>query len=275
MLRTAVLFGVFFTVSIVFSLLGQGGGALFTPIQVFAGIDFHEAATTSLFLIVTVSFSSALVFRKGGKVDLPLVAVLETVTALGGFAGGLSSARVGSATLSYGFAAFIVFAAVFMVGPFHPDRVAPCTRSGPLYWRRRTGDQEYCVHLGVALPASFVAGLPSGLLGVGGGLLKVPLMVLLLGIPMDVAVGSSAVMVGVTALGGLAGHVANGHWNWRLSLALAVAVFFGAQIGARYSLSLSKKKLKRTFGYFLIALAGLMVAKTLGWLPAGPAHAPH
>jgi len=267
-----ILAGVFFAVSIVFSLLGQGGGALFTPIQVFAGIGFHEAATTSLFLIMTVSLSSALVFRKGGKVDLPLVAVLETVTALGGFVGGLSSAGFTSPALSIGFAAFIVFAAVFMVGPYHPEQVAPCTRSGLLYWRRRTGDQEYCVHLGVALPASFVAGVASGLLGVGGGLLKVPLMVLLLRIPMDIAVGSSAVMVGVTALAGFAGHVANGHWNWRLSMALAVAVFIGARIGAHYSLTLNRTKLKRTFGSFLIALAGLMVAKTLGWLPSGSAH---
>ena len=73
---TLALAGGFLFVAIVFSMLGQGGGALYTPLQVLAGVGFHEAATTSLFLIVVVSLSSTLVFRRGRKVDFPLVAVL-------------------------------------------------------------------------------------------------------------------------------------------------------------------------------------------------------
>ena len=264
---TGVLALVFLGVAIVFSMLGQGGGAIYTPIQVLSGIPFHEAATTSLFLIMVVSFSSTLVFRKGHKLDAPLVVVLEAVTASGALSGGLGSVGFSGRTLSVAFAGFIVFAALFMVLPIRTDRASGSSRRGFPHWQRSIGEQHYSVNLLVALPASFAAGLASGLLGVGGGLLKVPLMVLLLGIPMDIAVGSSALMVGITASTGFAGHVAHGHWDWRLSLALAAAVFVGAQIGARFSLRIDKSLLKRAFGWFLVAIAALMVAKASGSLP--------
>jgi uncharacterized membrane protein YfcA len=87
--------------------------------------------------------------------------------------------------------------------------------------------------------------------------------VLVLGIPMDIAVGSSALMVGLTAGGGFAGHVLAGHWNWRLSLILAVAVFIGGQIGSRISVKLDKKQLKKGFALFLLVVAVGMVLKAV------------
>jgi uncharacterized protein len=264
-----VLGAVFLVVAIVFAMLGQGGGALYTPIQVLSGIPFHEAATTSLFLIMVVSASSTIVFRKNKRVDIPLVLVLEAVTATGAFVGGLTSVQFSGASLSMGFAGFIVFAAVFMILPFRTDQSGKKLKSGFPYWRRQVGEQEFAVNLAIALPASFTAGLASGLLGVGGGLVKVPLMVLLLAIPMDIAIGSSALMIGITAMTGFAGHAINGHWNWQLSLILAVAVFVGAQIGARFSLKINKKTLKNAFGYFLVVIAGIMVLKSSGVFPGG------
>ncbi|VAX42488.1 hypothetical protein MNBD_PLANCTO03-1454 [hydrothermal vent metagenome] len=268
-----ILVIIFFFVAVVFSMLGQGGGALYTPIQVLMGGDFHEAATTSLFLIMVVSASSTLVFRKNKRVDVPLVLVLEAITATGAFAGGLGSVRFSGATLSIGFAAFIVFAALFMILPVKTDKHSSIDKQGPYRWKRVLGDDHYSINLLIALPASFAAGMASGLLGVGGGLVKVPLMVLLLGIPMDIAIGSSALMIGITAATGFAGHAINGHWNWKLSLALAVVVFLGAQIGARFSLKIDKHALKRAFGWFLVCIAAIMVLKAFGVLPGKHAEA--
>jgi len=251
-----------FVVAVVFSMLGQGGGALYTPIQVFAGIDFHVAATTSLFLIMTTSLSATIVFRKANRVDWPLAIVLETATTLGGFAGGLASGRFSGSVLSLLFAGVVAFAAVFMVREFNAKREC-AERSGILAWKRRLGEQAYCVNLLIALPVSFVAGVLSGLVGVGGGILKVPMMVLLFGVPMEIAIGSSAFMVGLTAAGGFAGHVVSGHWDWRTSLMLAVAVFIGGQIGARTSIGIDKRKLKKAFGWFLICIAGSMCIKAI------------
>ena len=128
-------------------------------------------------------------------------------------------------------------------------------------WRRCVGDQVYSVDLVLALPLSMLAGLVSGMVGVGGGILKVPLLVLLLGVPLDIAIGSSALMIGLTAAGGFAGHLVNGHWDWKHSLVLAAAVFAGGQIGSRISVRVDKRKLKRGFGWFLLVVAALMLVR--------------
>jgi len=88
-------------------------------------------------------------------------------------------------------------------------------------------------------------------------------MVLVLAVPMDIAVGSSALMVGVTASGGFAGHLLRGHWSWKLSLVLAAAVFIGGQIGSRLTVKVDTRKLKVGFGWFLLVIAATMVFKAL------------
>jgi uncharacterized protein len=115
---TALLAGIIFLVAVVFSMLGQGGGTLYTPVQVFFGIDFHVAATTGLFLIMVTSFSSTLVFRKAHKLDWSLVMVLETVTTLGGLMGGVVSSRFSGGFLRLLFAVVVAFAALCMIHDF-------------------------------------------------------------------------------------------------------------------------------------------------------------
>ncbi len=256
-----ILATLMFLVALVFSILGQGGGVLYTPIQVWAGVDFHVAATTSLFLIMVMSLSASIVFRKAKKIDWPLVLVLESSTTLGGFAGGLWSNHFSAKTLSVLFAILVAVAACFMIRTFDFARTREPRRRSRFSWQRSLGDQSYRVNLAIALPVCFLAGLASGMVGVGGGILKVPMMVLLFGVPMDIAVGSSALMVGITAAGGFAGHVTSGHLDWKASLVLAVAVFAGGQIGSRISVGLDKKKLKKAFGWFLLLIAVSMFAR--------------
>lgn len=258
---TAVLASIIFLIAVVFSMLGQGGGTLYTPVQVLFGIDFHVAATTSLFLIMVASLSATLVFRKAKKIDWSLAIVLETVTTLGGFIGGFISGAISAQTLTWIFSGIVAFAAIFMIHEFRHSPVSIPTKRRWFNRYRQFDGQHYAVNLLLALPVSFIAGLISGLIGVGGGILKVPLMVLLLGIPMDIAVGSSALMVGLTAAGGFAGHLTAGHWDWKTSLILGLAVFIGGQIGARQALALDKKKMKKLFGWFLLCIALVMVLK--------------
>lgn len=252
-----------FVVAVLFSMLGQGGGALYTPLQVWLGIGFHEAATTSLFLIMVTSVAASLVFHKARRIDWPLAIALETVTAVGGFTGGLGSGWLSGDALSLIFAGVIGTAAVFMIRPMKEREPGPPGGRRPLLWHRTLGQQRYCVDMALALPFSFAAGALSGLVGVGGGLIKVPLMVMVLGVPMDIAVGSSALMVGLTASGGFAGHLVHGHWDWRLSLVLAAAVFVGGQIGSRITVRLDKRRLKVGFGWFLLVVAATMAFQAL------------
>lgn len=251
---------LFLTASL-FSALGLGGGSLYVPIQLFYGIDFHTAAATSLFLILTTSLSSTLVFRKAQVVDWTLALVLEAATTLGGFLGGFSSGHFTGRFLTILFASVMAFAAFFMVR--RPDlQSKPAIKKPCFYlWNRQAGMESYCVNLAIALPVSLIAGALSGLLGIGGGIFNISMMVLLFGVPMNVAVGSSAFMVGLTASGGFLGHLLDGPFGWKTALLLAPGIFLGAQIGARHSITVDKKKLKVYFGYFLYALAAVIVLR--------------
>lgn len=262
MVTFVFLFVAMFLTALVFSALGLGGGTLYLPIQLFFHIDFHVAATTSLFLILVTSLSSTLVFRKAKIVDWALALVLETATTLGGFFGGLYSGRFSSETLTFLFIGVIAVAACFMVRKIkdRPDLVAGLARFPS--WGRHSGLERYKINLAIALPISLLVGGLSGLIGVGGGILKIPMMVLLFRVPMNVAVGSSAFMVGVTASGGFLGHLKAGQCDWKIALALSPAVFLAAQIGARRSIKVEKAKLKIYFGYLLLALAVILAIRT-------------
>lgn len=251
-----------FLIASVFSALGVGGGVLYTPVQLFFGIEFHTAATTSLFLIMITSLSATMVFRRAEAVDWPLAIVLESSTTLGAFLGGLFSGHFSGRFLIYLFSGVLAIAAFFMVKHFKVQNRCGDRPGGFFRWQRGVGFQTYCVNLALALPIAFVAGVVSGLIGVSGGILKVPMLVLLFGVPMNIAVGSSAFMVGLTATGGFLGHLAAGHFDWKMAAMLAPGIFLGAQIGARTSVKVDKTRMKKFFGYVLAALALFLIIRT-------------
>ncbi|MCD6454192.1 MAG: sulfite exporter TauE/SafE family protein [Candidatus Aminicenantes bacterium] len=88
-------------------------------------------------------------------------------------------------------------------------------------------------------------------------------MVLLFGIPMPIAIGSSAFMVGLTALAGLLGHASIGHVNWHTALLLALPIFIGTQIGSRASIHIKIRDIKHLYGWFLVLIA--MIAFLRVW----------
>lgn len=250
-----------FASSIIFSMMGLGGGAIYTPVQVWLGIDYHVAATTSLFLIMVTSFSATLIFHRASKIDWPLACVLESLTVLGGFMGGYYSELFSTPALSILFAVVVGFIAICMMRDFVPHR-------GPIQkrwynWKREVYGECYSVNVPLGMSIGFIAGVFSGLLGVGGGILKVPLMVMLLGVPMHIAVGTSACMVGITALGGFSGHFVRGHWDITTSLILAVFVFIGARLGSTRSVSLDKHRLRKACGWLLFFIALTMLLQQL------------
>jgi hypothetical protein len=245
------------------SMLGIGGGVFYTPIQLLFGLDIHEAAANSLFLIFILSVSATSVYHRSGKVDWRMAFVLELFTVTGGFVGGYFSGLVPQAILTGLLVAVILFAGALMFrGQSHPRHLDHAHRAFYL-WRRQAFGECYELNLFLALPLSFMAGLLSCMVGIGGGALKVPMMVLLFGIPMDIVIATSGFMVGITALGGLAGHLAAGHWDWRMGLVLAPGVFIGAQFGARTMLRMGKRKLRRIFAVVLLFMAVMVVVKSL------------
>ena len=119
------------------------------------------------------------------------------------------------------------FAAVLLVGAWYmssPPRRLTESHSEPKHWWiwHRTGvSQPYTINILALVPVMLAAGFVAGMLGVGGGLIKVPAVVVLGGVPMTIAICSSSLMIGVTALTGFLGHLLRGHFNWLLTAVLA------------------------------------------------------
>jgi len=249
-----LLFFLFLTASLIFSMLGQGGGAFYVPMLVALSIPFYIAATTSQVLIIVVSFSSMLVFAKARTVDWKLVLLIEPPTNLGAFFGGYLSPYFPDYFAKLCFAAVLLFGAYYMYKtPKKHVRRFPSKHWW--HWHRTRVAEEYTINVIILLPVMLLAGFVAGMLGVGGGLIKVPVVVLLGGVPMIIAVGSSSLMVGVTALTGFVGHMLRGHFDPRLTAVLAAAVLIGSQLGPRFAIKTDRTRLGKYFALLLLAIA--------------------
>ncbi len=256
--QIGILFAVFFVVSAIFMMFGQGGGAIYVPMLLAFGLPLYKAAATSQVLIIAATLSAMLVFHKAKMIDWWLALIVEPPTNLGAFLGGYLSPHFPPMFSKLAFAGILLVGAYFMIKPIQERQ--PLSRKR--HWfclHRNIGEYEYRLNLFIIIPIMVLAGFIAGMLGVGGGLFKVPALVLLGRVPMKVAVGSSSLMIGITALTGLFGHALVGHFDPRLALTLGLAVFSGAQVGARIGVNIDKRKHKKYFGYLLVFIACWMV----------------
>lgn len=225
--------GAILAVSIAFSIVGLGGGVLYVPILLAFGMNIHNAAVTSLFVIAVMSISAAMIYHRRGTVDWKLVLVLEPPTAILAFVGGIVANYIDATTLIIIFAGMLFISSILLISPIK-DRQANIAR-GWSYWSRRTGDNTYVVHLRGLIPVSTVAGFVAGMIGISGGIFKLPAMVLIGRVPMRIAIGTSSFMVAITAIAGLLGHMTSGSFDILTALPLAAAAFIGGYIGSTLS----------------------------------------
>jgi uncharacterized protein len=249
-----LLFFLFFAVSIIFSMLGQGGGAFYVPMLLALSVPFYTAATTSQALIMVVSLSSLLIFAKARLVDWKLVLLIEPPTNLGAFLGGYLSPFIPDYFAKICFAGVLLVGAYFMHRPVK-DYVQPAASRHWWQWHRAGVAEEYSINVLIIVPAMLLAGFVAGLLGVGGGLIKVPAVVLLGGVPVKIAVGSSSMMIGITALTGFIGQFLRGHFDPHLTIVLALGVLLGSQIGPRLAIKIERGRLQKYFALLLVAIS--------------------
>ncbi len=249
-----LLFFIFLMVSTVFSMLGQGGGAFYVPMLLALSVPMYVAATTSQVLIMVVSLSSMLVFAKARTVDWKLVLLIEPPTNIGAFLGGYLSPYFPAVFAKLCFAGVLLVGAYYMYRPPKAAVVAASTSNQWWLWHRTGVAVPYTINVLFLIPIMLLAGFIAGMLGVGGGLLKVPAVVVLGGVPMSIAVGSSSLMIGLTALTGFAGHALRGHFDFLLTAFLAAGVLIGSQIGPRLSIKIDQSRLKKYFALLLLVI---------------------
>ncbi len=250
-----ILSVVFFIISAFFSMLGMGGGMLYVPILLFAGFSLKTAPSISLILILATSIGALFHFSKNKMVDWKLALVMDPPTDIMAFVGGYYSSYLPESYMKILLIIILIISGTLMIRRKKGNSRVKIKEKKWYYWHRHFNGNDYTVNLPLVILATSLIGIISGMLGITGGVIKLPIMVLLCGVPMGIAVATSTVMVALTALFGLFGHAIQGNIDYRIGLILGVSTIIGGLIGGRISLNLDKEKLKKGFGVVLIFIA--------------------
>jgi len=236
------------------SMLGIGGGFIIVPmLTVLVGVPMHAAIAASLVAVIATSVAASAVYLRERLVHVRLGLTLEIATTLGALSGALIGTHLDPRLLSLMFGCVLVYVGWSML-------------------RRRENSEERealaseCEvrHLGTGMMGSFVGGALSGLLGIGGGIVKVPVICLIMGMPMRVATATSAFMIGMTAVTGASVYYARGYLDVVVAGSTAAGVVLGAMLGSRLASRVQSRYLR--LGFVLVSLytAVVMVSRGLG-----------
>ena len=247
----AAAFGSILLISGVFSMFGKGGGALFTPVLLLLGMTVGPAVSTSLFLNLVTAAVATVVFWRYGLVDFKFSAWFLPGTIVGSVAGSLLSSRAPQNLILGVFAVFLYAAGVLMF-------LSP-KESGEQITRPVNGRV-----LAVVTVFSFGVGLLSSLIGVGGGLMIFPFLLLYMRYGARKAAGANAFIVMVSSFVGSASHFALGSVDPRFITVMAVACVGGSAIGSRVTVKASPAFIKVGFAVLLWFFAGQITLKLLG-----------
>lgn len=237
-----------FLVGVVGALTGIGGGVVLAPlVAIYYGLPMHQAIGVSLASVIATSTATSALYVEQHVTDIRLGMTLELATTLGAFIAALLVRYIDRRTLALLFACFLTYSAFSMVSKA---------------WRSRKRepeepDTDYEVrNYPLGLAASLLAGGFSGLLGIGGGPIKVPVMHHFMKVPLRVATATSNFMIGVTAATSALVYWGRGDINTTVAAPLVAGVFAGSLLAARI------KHRVHSF-YILILLIGVM-----GWFAA-------
>jgi len=248
---------IIFIIAVIMSMVGKGGGNFYVLAMVMVGLTMHEAAPTSQMIMLGTSVASMLIFNKHKRVDWKLAMMIDPPTDIMAFVGGYLTGYISGNRLKMIFGVLLIAVSIFMLIKVKEKAIAPIKKIG--YWNRQFGDYQYTVNLWLTLPITAMVGLFAGATGISGGAFKIPLMVMLCGIPMEIAIGTSSAMVAVTALMGLIGHSIHGHLNLQLALPMMGIAVIGGIIGGKFALKSKPKNLKQIFAITNLVAGIIMI----------------
>jgi uncharacterized membrane protein YfcA len=257
------------------SLLGLGGGILIVPLLTLVfNLPLLTAVGVSLVCVIVTSGASAGVYLERRVANLRLGMVLELFTAVGALAGALAAFILPEMVLELLFAALLVYVAVTMMRGRDPEpenvddpaaiAAAAADAAGDSSFIAALSGPGYRVrHLGLGAVGSVVAGVTSALLGIGGGLVKVPVMHVLMGVPLRVATATSNLMIGITASAGAIIYLVRGGIDPYVASPTAVGVFIGASVGSRIAHRIDLRILRVLFVAILFYTSWQMLQRAL------------
>lgn len=248
-------------------MVGLGGGVFVVPVLAVAlGIDLKVAIAASAICVVLNSLRGSGAYLRRGLVDMKLALVLQVSTASFAILGGLAVVYLPVSVLELIFAAMLSVVIVFMA--LNPGPIRPVQTGADPYGLKRSfrrpstgASVRYIpqhVHFGVGLSAA--AGLMSGMLGIGGGAVQVPIMNSVMRVPLRVAIATSTFMVGITATVSALIYAGAGLVDVGVTVPAMLGIVVGSEVGCRLGTSVSVSALRWVL---IVVLAVLTVGLLL------------
>ena len=260
-MNTLLIAFVIFVIAFTMVMTGKGGGNFYVVALVIAGQSIHNSATMGQLILILTAITGVIIFHRNKAVDWKLALVIDPVTDVMAFVGGYFSGYIEGVYLKIFLAILLVLSGFFMLIKVKNKKINKKNKFG--YWKRDYGGYSYVVNLWLTIPITALVGLAAGALGISGGSFKVPLMVLLCGVPMRIAVGTSSAMVAVTALMGFIGHAAIGHFDPTLAIPLGIAAITGGLLGSKFAIKTKPENLKKIFAYTTLAASIFMIINAI------------
>ena len=244
-----------FVSGILSGLFGVGGGIVMTPgIQVLLGTSPIVALATPLPAILPTAATGAYTYGRAGMLDTRAAAWIVGPGIVAAVAGSWLTKLIDTHMLLVITAILLAYQAVGILRGAHRRGDAAANRAGgPV------------VYAGIGAAAGFI----SGLLGIGGGLIMVPLLAGVLGMPLKRALGTSLLAIVVLVIPGTVVHTALGHIDWAVFAVVTLGAVPGARIGARLALGTQERTLRLLVGSFLLMVAVAYGASELNHLLRG------
>lgn len=268
----AELFGASVVAGVVGSLVGLGGGVLIVPLLTLVfGMDVRQAVGTSLVSVIATSTGAAIPYLQDRLVNLRLGVLLELATVTGALTGALLAPYVGRGTLFLLFGVALVVSAAptaarlseELPGDVPEDPLAARLRLTSSHPAAESPVQYRVARVPAGLGIMYVAGVLSGLLGIGSGALNVLAMDVAMGLPMKVATATSTFMLGVTAAASAGVYFWRGEVPPLVAAPVVLGILAGATLGARLLRRSTNRTVRAIFLPVLLAVSLMMFVRGL------------
>jgi len=229
-----------FAAGLLGSIIGLGGGIIIVPVLTFFGFSPALAASNSIFAVFSNAIASSISYAKQRRIEYSIGLKLGLLSIPGTIVGAFVSSEITPSIFKILFALILISASIY------------------IFSKRKIEQKNYNLSKQImilAIGASFFAGIISGLFGVGGGIIFVPLMVVAMGLTMKNAAPTSQFILLFASASALVTHTILGHPDFYQALLLAIGAFVGGLVGARLSLEIKENSLKILISIVMIAVA--------------------